>query len=52
MNDALQALMRRYDQQYPSATPFQRGAVEFEHRKTLEALSEAGFDVVERKPNV
>ena len=42
-DEALPELMAYYDEKHPDATPFQRGAVQFELRKCLEAVEELGL---------
>ncbi len=46
MATLMQTLMLRYDQQFPNATPFSRGAVEHELSKALDAIKEAGYIIV------
>ncbi len=43
MTPALAALIDQYDRQHPRATEFQRGAVLFEYRMTLDELARVGF---------
>jgi hypothetical protein len=45
--DVLRRLMERYDVRFPNATPFQRGTVESEYRRTLADLYEIRLHIRE-----